>query len=136
MFREYNTDILTNLVEGADCILVTNSDWALEWYSAELYKASDIYVIYTADIEGTMKNINLHECNERQYLVLAKNAFISENDGKKEENATAWMNTTNSNMTINEFINYFMDEYNGGRTAEYKFDQLSISGVLEVYEIK
>ena len=137
LFKEYYTDVLTNLVDGADCILVINSDWALEWYSAELYKASGVYVVYSADIEGTMKKINLHEHDKRRYLVLAENAFISESDGQKEENATAWMNTTNSNMTINEFIDYFMDEYNGGNgSVEYIYDQKSISGELKVYEIK
>lgn len=136
LFKEYDTDHLTDLTADADCILVCNSDWALEWYCAELYKAANVYIVYTADVTGMMQNINTHAPEGRDtYLVLAQDSFNRILSGDETDGASAWLSKTSVNMTMQEYLELFLNAYLYADDAEYLYDQLSISGKLSVYRL-
>jgi hypothetical protein len=125
---------LYELTADADCIILTERPWRLEWYAAELIDTDNFFCMrFSQYLELTDELEKRRESSKPVYLIVEESLFDTSNDVIKGVEIIYQKNE--ETITEEEFIGYLQDNVTWINEVSELYMRNSFCGDLKLYQI-
>lgn len=140
LFKTFSKNpVLTELTFGADCVIVSEAPWKIEWYSSEMMNVNQFAYVYgdrCMDLEELM-NEYVYSPQTPVYFMVEKAIFTPEESEQKSQNIMGinvnWVDE--DPLYEKDYIKYLTENVDWIDTVEKIDERDTFCGLLNIYRV-